>query len=479
MLLTPRPPLTSRHLAFAVLALSLLSYVMQFGMISVALHTVIVEIDAPLRWGGWILTIFMVGQVISLSVSGRLADRFGPRAVFASGLSVFAASSLACAAAPNVYLLIVARLLQGLGGGALMPSGMSLIAEIYSDNRAKAVGLYSSILPFGAVIGPTLGGFIVERAGWRWTFLLNVPLGVLATVLVFTLLPRGARKPPQPVDVRGVALIATMITAVIFMLTELGRQEASLNPIALLASGVIGLVSAVLLVHQERRVSTPALDIELLRRREFLVTNSTAFVSGLCWIGVFSMVPLYVQTAYGISETASGTLMAPRAAIMAGVSMLAALVLLRTGYRRPIFVGLLVMAGSLGLLALGLHDPTFAGVRLDSFWWLLLVVCLAGAARGMTNPSLINAGMDLAPDRIASVTGLRAMFQSFGGTVGIALMVMLASRSGDVASGMQFGFGLFALLLVGAAVLSRWIPELPSEDRSIRPDETLAPSATR
>ncbi|MCB9484176.1 MAG: MFS transporter, partial [Dehalococcoidia bacterium] len=146
----PRRP----YATFVLLSVSLLVYVMQFGMVSVALEDLIADLDAPIRWSGWVLTIFMVGQVVALSVSGRLADRSGPRNVFAVGFGLFAAASLVCGLAPNIYILILGRFIQGLGGGSLMPSGMAMVAEAFEEDRARAVGLYSSILPFGAVFGP-------------------------------------------------------------------------------------------------------------------------------------------------------------------------------------------------------------------------------------------------------------------------------------------------------------------------------------
>jgi len=430
-------------------------------MVSVALQDLIRDLSAPLRWSGWVLTIFMIGQVIALSISGRLADRFGPRNVFAAGLGLFSLASLICAAAPNIYVLIGGRLIQGIGGGSLMPSGMAMVAAAFSESRARAVGLYSSILPFGAVFGPTVGGLIVDLAGWRWTFLMNVPLGLIVMLAVLVLLPRGDRKPPQPIDVVGVVLLASAVASLIFVLTELGRTEPGPDLTRVAVTLGLSVLFWVLLAFQERRVETPALDVALLARRDILASNATAFVVGMAWIGVFSMVPLYLQEAYQMSASLTGALMAPRAGAMVGFSLLAAMLLHRTRYRRPIALGLVGMGLSLGMLGLGLHDPNIGPIQISSSWWLLIVILLAGASRGITNPSLNNAGMDALPDRIASIAGLRATFQSFGGTVGISVMVLLGARASDLASGMQMGFLLDGALLLGALALVPLIPELP------------------
>lgn len=153
--------------------------------------------------------------------------------------------------------------------------------------------------------------------------------------------------------------------------------------------------------------------------------------------------------------------MAPRAAAMVGFSMLAALLLNRTGYHRPVVLGLVGMAVALMLLALGARDPGIGPVGVSSFWWLMLVLFVAGVARGITNPSLNNAGMDVLPDRIASIAGLRATFQSFGGTVGISMIVLLGARGSDLATGMQLGFLAGGALLLAATLLVRVMPDLP------------------
>ncbi|MCA9849758.1 MAG: MFS transporter [Dehalococcoidia bacterium] len=451
----------SPYLTFVLLSASLLVYVMQFGMVSVALQDLIRDLSAPLRWSGWVLTIFMIGQVIALSVSGRLAERFGPRNVFAAGLGLFSLASLICATAPDIYVLIGGRLIQGLGGGSLMPSGTAMVAAAFPASRARAVGLYSSILPFGAVFGPTVGGLIVDAAGWRWTFLMNAPLGLIVMLAVLMVLPRGDRKPPQPIDVAGVIVLALAVASLILALTELGRTEPGPDLALVAVSSGLSVLFWVLLAFHERRVHTPALDIALLARPDILASNATAFVVGMAWIGVFSMVPLYLQESYEMSASLTGALMAPRAAAMVGFSLLAALLLHRTRYRWPIALGLVGMGLSLGLLGLGLHDPSIGPVRLDSSWWLLAVILLAGASRGITNPSLNNTGMDALPDRVASIAGLRATFQSFGGTVGISVMVLLGARGSDLASGMQVGFLLDGALLIGALALVPLIPEPP------------------
>ncbi|MGE0228121.1 MAG: MFS transporter, partial [Dehalococcoidia bacterium] len=426
-------PRADRFLIFGVLAVSLLTFVMQFAMVSVSLADVIDDLDAPLRWGGWVLTIFMVGQVIAMPTAGRLSERFGARTVFAGGFGLFAAASLVAALAPNIYIMIIARAAQGLAGGGLMPSGMSMIAEAFAEGRQRAIGLFSSILPFGAVAGPGVGGLISEHFGWRWTFAFHAPIGLLVLIAAFTILPRGQRQGGQKVDIAGIGLLAVALSSLIYALTELGLRDADPNMAVVAVTLVGSAVTWGLLVRHELRTATPLIDLDLLRRREFVAPNAISFFFGFCWIGAFSLLPLYVRSAYDLGPAASGALMAPRAGLMGLTSMGASMVILRTGYRKPIATGLFGLSLVLFLVSLGIHDPTILGVSIESFWWLFGVVIMGGFFFGMANPSLQNASMDIAPDRIASIAGLRGMFQTIGGTMGISISVLVASRAATTA----------------------------------------------
>lgn len=456
----PTEARADRHLIFALLSLSLLTFIMQFGMVSVALGRLTVDLAAPLRWSGWVLTIFMVGQVIAMPIAGRLAERFGARLVFAGGLAVFATASLVCALAPNVYVLIAARVVQGAAGGGLMPAGISLIGEAYGAGRMRAIGFFSSLIPFGAVLGPVVGGVIVDHLGWRWTFGVSVPMGLVACGVGFALLPVGHRKPMQRIDIAGVLLIALTIVSLVLALTELGQRNVTPNYTLVAIALATFFVSLVTLLWHETRTPLPVVDLDLLRRWEFASSNAIAFCFGTAWIGVTSLIPLFVQSLYGMSAAESGALIAPRSLVMVGASALGTWLMPRTGMRKPLAAGLVGSAAMIAVLGMGVHDPTILGVRVSSFWWNLLVIGGAGAFFGFANPSMNNAALDLAPDRIASITGLRGMFSSLGGTIGIGVAVLIASRADSTAAGLQIAFTAFAVVLAASAVFVLGVPEV-------------------
>ena len=461
---------TDRHLIFALLAFSQLVFIVQFGAVSVALQSLTVDLHAPLRWAGWVLTMFQLGQIIAMPVAGRLSERFGARRVLVGGLLVFAIASLGCALAPNVYVLIFFRLLQGASGGGLGPAGSSLLGEVYGAARLRAIGFYVSLGPLGSVLGPIAGGLLVDHGGWRWTFALNAAMGLVACVLCALMLPAGQRRAVQRMDTTGIALIATCVTALVFALTELGRRDAEPSIALVGASGLVFALSLVVLAWHERRVEVPVIDLDLLRRREFLCSNAISFCFGAAWVGMSSMVPLFVQTVYGMSAGESGAITAPRSVIMLASAAFWTWLMPRTGFRWPLIGGLLGYGAILALVGAGLHDVSVGGVAISTFWWSMITVGMGGFFFGVASPAMSNAALDLAPDRIAAVAGLRGMFSSLGSAIGVAVIVLIASRATEVGVGLQTGFIVIAVMIMLSVVFVFGVPAAPAAIRAAKPE---------
>lgn len=455
-----------RHVVFVILASAMLIFNMQFGMIAVALGPITEGLHAPLRWSGWVLTMFLLGMVIAQPIGGGLAERFGARAVFVGGLFVFTLGSVVCALAPNVGVLILGRLVQGLAGGGLTPAAISLIGEVYGAGRTRAIGLYASMMPFGAVLGPVVGGVIIDLAGWRSTFAINAPVGAVACVLAFLVLPPGARQPARKSDLPGIALIAVFITSFIFALTELGRRDAPPDMWLVVGAFALFAVALTLFVKQERRAEVPVVDLGLVLRPPFAATYVLSLAFGMGWQGIVSIIPLYAQEGYGLSVAQSGTLSGPRGFVMVGFSAISSMLLYRTGFRKPIAVGLVGLGLVIGLISLGIREPRIGGIVVSDFWWLLIVVSSAGIFYGFAVPSLNNAGLDLAPDRIATLVGLRGMFHSLGGMVGIALAVLITSRGSSTEAGLEQAFATIGVLAILSTICVLWVPELSATARA-------------
>lgn len=451
--------LSNRHVLFGVVSLALLTSSMQFSMVSVAIPNLIDDLDAPLAWVGWVVTVYTVMQAVSMPIAGKLSDELGRRVVFLGGVALFGAASLVCAIAPNVWLLILGRAVQGLAGGSLLPSAYGIVGDAFPGSRAQALGLISSIFPIGSILGPNFGGLIVDSVGWRWTFALNVPLAAAVIGVGFLAMAPGTRRQSNRIDFVGAVLMAAAVISLVYALTELGQQERSPNPFAVVAGFVLAAAATASLLKYEQRTSSPIIDLALLRRREFAFVNTLNFFYGIAVFGVFSFIPLYASSAYGMSSGETGLLLTPRAVVMMLVSTVASILLPRTGYRKPIIGGLFVMAAGMVLLSLELHEATVLGVAVSEFTVLATVIAVAGLGLGLAGPAANNAAIELAPDRIAAITGMRGMFRSLGGAIGVAVIVLITSTASTTEHGLAMAFVGLSVVTVLTSLLVLGIPD--------------------
>ncbi|QGG94998.1 MFS transporter [Actinomarinicola tropica] len=445
---------------FVLVALSLLMASMQFAMLSVALPDTVSDLDASVRWASWALSGFTMAQAVALPLLGRLSDSLGRRAVFIGGLGTFGLASLASALAPNLAVLVAARVVQGAAAGSILPSAYGVVGDAFAGpSRTKVLGLISSVMPVGAIVGPNLGGWIVEVWGWRGTFLVNVPLALVAVTWGWRRIPGASRRPGrQEVDLVGAGLLSLAVTLVMVGLTQLGDASGAGVPMIAAAGLAVGVAVGVGFVRHELRVAVPLVDVRLLRRREFAYLNGLNFLYGVCVFGMVSFIPLYVQEKYALSPSEAGVLLTPRALAMIAMSVAASMVLDASGFRRPIVLGLGALALSAGTLASG---TSFGAPGTGQLVALAGVIAVLGAGLGVAGPSVNQSGLDLVPDQVAAITGLRGMFRALGGVVGTAAMAAMASRAATPAVGLEHSFvGLVGLAGVGAAMV-RGIPDRP------------------
>jgi EmrB/QacA subfamily drug resistance transporter len=421
-------------------------------IVATALPTLTRELHTTLAWSTWTITIYQLGQIVSLPIAGRLSDSLGRRRMFLLYVGTFTVASLAAGFATNVYVLIGLRFVQALGGGGLMPSTMGVVAGLFTRERDRALGLVSSFFPVGALLGPTLGGYIVTYYSWRQVFFINVPVGAVLLVLLWTLLPASTRGARARIDVLGAALLGCALLAVMFGLNQLGDAgPRSPLPWLLLAGG--GLLVAVFLAH-ERRAEQAILPPALLRRPAFALMNGINVLYGAAAFGIFSLVPLFAQLAYGLSPLAAGSLLSVRAVGMAGLSVASSMLLRRVGYRAPMIVGFLVLATGLTLIAL---PP-----RTGPLVWLAISALVCGVGIGIAGPPSNNAVIQLMPDQVAAISGLRAMFRQTGGILAVTLTAVSIGSGRGEAAALGRVYVVFAVITV---LMVPWILGVPDRVR--------------
>ncbi|MFD5913501.1 MFS transporter [Streptomyces massasporeus] len=320
-------------------------------VVNVALPRIGRDLDANLSALQWTVNAYMVTLAGLILLGGALGDRFGRRKVFVVGVVWFAVASLLCGIAPNAGVLIAARALQGVGGALLTPGSLALIqASFHPDDRGRAVGLWSGFGGIGAAVGPFVGGWLVDGPGWRWVFLLNVPLALVCVPVALRHVPEsGDGSAHGRFDVLGAVLGALALALVTYALIEAGE-----GGLVVVVSAVAGLAAAVAFVVVERRRPDPMMPLDIFASRQFTAVNLVTLCVYAALGGFFFLAALQLQVVVGYSALAAGTALLPTTVLMLLLSARSGELADRIGPRIPLTVGpLLCAAGMLMMLRVG------------------------------------------------------------------------------------------------------------------------------
>jgi EmrB/QacA subfamily drug resistance transporter len=442
---------TSRYVVFATASVALLMGSIDSTIVATALHTLTIDLHASLAWTSWTITAYLLGQTVAMPVAGRLSDSLGRKRMFLVYVVTFTGSSLLCGLSVNIYMLIAFRFIQALGGGGFMPSASGLVSDRFGKDRDRAIGLFSSVFPLGALLGPTLGGVIITYLPWRAIFFINVPVGVVLVVLMMVILPASGRLGAPAIDAAGTALMSGGLFALMLGLNQLGEQGVhAVLPWAVLVLGLALLAG--FLVRQEHSLH-PIIPPSLLRRRAFAIVNVLNLLYGASALGVFQLVPLFAQDAYRMNPLEAGTLLTVRAVGMIMIAGAASMAMRRTGYRAPMAVGFLLVACGVALMA----SPPRLG--LGPYEWLGLAALLCGLGVGAAGPASNNAAIDLMPDQVAAISGLRGMFRQVGGIIAVSIAALLLDGSPHPAAILGGVFvGMAVIALISLPIIAK-VPE--------------------
>ena len=456
---------SARYLFFAAAALSLLMFSIDSTVVAVAIPAITRDLGTSLVWVGWTLTAYSLVQTVVMPVAGRLGESFGLLRLFFLSVVLFTVGSMLCGLAPNIYLLILARVVQALGGGGFLPLSAAIVSREFPESRQQMIGLFSSIFPLGGIIGPNLGGLILQFISWREIFLVNVPIGIFILVVLRRLWRPEPRK-PQRIDVAGALTFAGAIFSLLAALTAVGvNPRLVTSPVFWVPVGLAAVLLGIFWVH-EHRVEDPLVDPALVGRPPFLTVNVYNLMFGACVFSFFSFVPYYAVVQFGMSPVESGAILTPRSLVMSVTATLVSLFLLRLGYRLPMALGIGLISLSLFLVGRGWSEVSLDGLRLGAFGLLALQMGLAGLGMGLAAPAANNAVLDLMPERAGAITGLRGMFRSTGGILGTAVVVLILDLVPDRAAGLRAIFTGAAALLAGLVLpLVFLIPDSARERR--------------
>jgi EmrB/QacA subfamily drug resistance transporter len=470
-----RPP--GPYVFFGLAALSIMMFSIDGTIVSVALPTIVTDLDTTLALTSWTITAYALTQTVMMPLAGKLAEQFGRMRVFLVCVILFTTGSLLCGLAPNIYALIFFRIIQAIGGGGFLPTAVGIVAKEFPENRNRMIGLFASIFPIGGIIGPNLGGFIVEHVAWRYVFLVNVPIGLL----VLGILLRRVRQPEEmkrsSIDFLGAFFFVGAMLALMSALTFLGRDPTYWQTPQFWILMLGSAASLVAFIRQELRAEEPVLDLGLVLRHPFGAINLYNFVFGACVFGMFTFIPYFAYVQFQMGPSQSGAVLTPRSLAMMATATFTSLVLIRLGYRAPMIGGMVLIITSLLLLGAGPSDLTIGSLYVSPFWLMAIEVAMSGVGMGLAIPSSNNAALDLAPDRVSTLTGIRGMFRSTGGFLGTALIVLALELSPDKAVGLRNVFVVLGILLVFTIPLTLSMPDLARDRRKEPPDPSEASSA--
>jgi EmrB/QacA subfamily drug resistance transporter len=445
-------PARHRYVVFAVVSLALMMSSVDQTIVATALSAIQHDLHAQVNWSSWTITIYALGQVLVMPLAGKLGDQFGRKIIFLGAAVLFTTASLCCGFANDIYLLIVLRAVQAIGGGAFMPSATGIVSEIFGAERDRAVGLFSSIFPIGGIIGPVLGGVFVTYWSWRGIFLVNVPIGIVLLFLGSAFIPAIPRRPDRQLDVRGVALLgATLLSAMLGIAYLGGGNSQAISP-AFIVPECVAVAAGVAFVRHTARAPSPFISLRFLAGRGFGIMNLLNFLYGSAVLGFGPLVPLYAENRYGLGALAAGTLLTARAVGMIAIAGLAVYLLRRTGYRWPIAVGFT-------LTAIGVLGTALSPHGLSPYAWLVLATGICGIGMGISTPSANNATLQLAPEHAAAVAGLRGMFRQAGAITAVSITAAIVARSTDPGITQAHVFVVFAAIMFGSLPLVLLVPE--------------------
>jgi EmrB/QacA subfamily drug resistance transporter len=444
-------PPDRRKLVFAIVSIGLFMASIDQTIVATALPNIERELHAGINWSGWTISIYALGQVIAMPMAGKISDMYGRKKVFLVSAAIFTTASLCCGFAGSMPLLLLARLIQALGGGAFMPSATGIVSDHFGEERDRAVGMFTSILPVGGIIGPVIGGLFVSYWTWRGIFLVNVPIGIVLIVATMKFIPVSATRPASRVDVRGVALLAGLIATAMFGITYLGSGDVPLYSPVFLGCELAAIALGYLFLRHSRRDAAPFVPYRLLRGRGFAIMNLINYVYGAAALGFAALVPLYAQERYGISALGAGTLLTARGVGMIAVAGAASMALRRTGYRWPMIGGFLILVA--GLVVMALQAPV------SPYGWLALGAGLTGLGMGLSVPAANNASLQLAPDQVAAIAGLRGMFRQSGAITAVSVTTAVIARSAHPGIVQAHVFIVFGALLLLMLPLVKLVPD--------------------
>ncbi|MFE9010265.1 MDR family MFS transporter [Streptomyces cyaneofuscatus] len=400
--------------AIGALLLGMLLAALDQTIVSTALPTIVSELGG-LDHLSWVVTAYLLAATAATPLWGKLGDQYGRKKLFQTAIVIFLIGSALCGMAQNMPQLIGFRALQGLGGGGLMVLSMAIVGDIVTPReRGKYQGLFGAVFGVTSVLGPLLGGFFTETLSWRWVFYINLPIGVVALLVIAAVLHIPVHREKHTIDYLGTFLIASVATCLI-LVASLGGTTWAWGSVQIIALAVLAVVLLIAFVAVERRAAEPVLPLKLFRIRTFSLVAVISFIVGFAMFGAMTYLPTFLQVVHGITPTMSGVHMLPMVLGMLLTSTGSGQLVSRTG-RWKVFPLAGTALTAAGLLLLHRLTPD------SSTWEMSLCFFVFGAGLGLVMQVLVLVVQNAVSYRDLGVaTSGATFFRSIGASFGVAI----------------------------------------------------------
>lgn len=392
-------------------------------IVGTAMPTIIADLQG-FEIFAWVTTAYLITSTVVVPIVGKMSDMYGRRLLYLIGAIIFAGGSALCATADSMEMLVIFRAVQGIGGGMLMPLSQTIVGDIFTaEQRAKWQGVFGAIFALSSVIGPFIGGVIVDHISWHWIFLMNLPFGILCAVLIYIGMKNETvkHKGKANIDYFG---IVTLVPGLVLLLLGLTFAGDKFEWASATSYWVFGgaIVFILLFLYAESKAQEPVLDLSLFRNRVFAVTNALGFLLGLGMFGAIMFVPLYMQGILGVSPTRAGSTMTPMMIALIISSVIGGQLLLRMPYRTVLAAGMIISTGGFYLIStLGLES---------SEWTAYIYMVILGLGMGLVMPTLMIAVQnEYDKEKLGTVTSAATFFRSIGGTIGMTILSVVMNHS--------------------------------------------------
>lgn len=402
--------------------------VLDTSIASVALPHIAGSLSATTDEATWVLTSYLVANAIVLPASGWFSLRFGRRNFFIFCIALFTVSSFMCGSATNLTWILLARAVQGAGGGALQPVSQAILLESFPrEKRGGAMAVFGLGVVVAPVLGPTLGGWLTDQYSWRWAFYINIPVGILAVFMIL----QFVRDPPYiqwakvgKIDSIGLGLLALWLAALQVVLDK-GQEDDWFGAVWIRWATALVIIGFVFFLVREFRARQPLVQLQVFKDRNFSLGCLLIGLFGGVIYGLVTILPLFYQTLMGYTAGAAGIAVSPRGLGAVAVMPLVGVLTSRIDNRWMIASGFLLFAGAgywMSQLTLGISQ-----------WSELVPIILSGAAAGMVFVPLSTTAMaTLSNEEIGNASGLYNLFRNVGGSIGISMMSTTVSRHSQV-----------------------------------------------